>query len=111
MAWRNNRDNHNLSAAGPRTCLVSFTDPARGIKHSVDVTAETLYEAAAIGLKLLRDGGWVGHPGPAARLEIHVRLPAVTHEITVQQLRRWAESSANTAAEELRKERVRRLLT
>ena len=109
MAWRNNSENFDLSR--PRTCIVSVSDPVRRIEHSVEVTAETLYEAAAVGFKLLRDGGWVDHPGPAARLGINVRLPAVTHEITIQQLRRWAESSAITPAEKLRKERVRQLLT
>jgi hypothetical protein len=109
MAWRNNSENHNLSM--PRTCIVSVSDPVRRVEHSVEVTAETLYEAAAIGFRLLRDGGWVDRPGPAARLGIQVRLPAVTHEITIQQLRRWAESSAITPAEKLRKERIRRLLT
>jgi hypothetical protein len=111
MAWRNNSENFNLSAVGPRSCIVSVSDPARRIEHSVEVSAETLYEAAAIGFTLLREGGWVDHPGPAAQLEIHVRLPAVTHEITIQQLRRWAESHAITPAEKLRKARIRRLLT
>jgi hypothetical protein len=30
-----------------RTCRVSFTD-SEGLRHSVDVQAETLYEAAAL---------------------------------------------------------------
>lgn len=38
-----------------RSCVVSFTDN-RGVQHSVEVTAETLFEAAALGVALLRKG-------------------------------------------------------
>src|SRR3954463_8511583 len=45
------------SVASP-TCVVSFKSPS-GIVHSVDVSADSLYEAAAIGLSMLRQDGWV----------------------------------------------------
>jgi hypothetical protein len=32
------------------------------------------------------------NPGPASRFEIQVRPPAVTHSVTVGQVRRWIES-------------------
>jgi len=34
----------------------------------------------------------------------------VTHEVSVQQLQRWSESTAVTPAERLRKNRVREML-
>jgi uncharacterized protein (UPF0210 family) len=41
------------SAAMPlRTCTVSFNGPS-GIRHSVDVTAESVYEAAALERRTL----------------------------------------------------------
>ena len=40
-----------------RSCTVSFRGPS-GITHSVDVQAETLYEAAALGVSLLKKDGW-----------------------------------------------------
>ena len=90
----------------PRACVVSFSDSS-GIQHRVEVTADTLYEAAALGLKLLREHGWTSPIGPATRLEVRVSQPTVTHEVTVLQLRRWSESTAVTPDERVRKDRVR----
>ena len=57
-----NIQRRSLPAVPLRPCLVSFTD-SRGVQHSVEVTAETLFEAAALGVALLRkDLG--GHPKP-----------------------------------------------
>jgi hypothetical protein len=53
---------------------------------------------------------WVEPPGPATRLEIQVSHPTVKHEVTVQQLQRWAESSAITPDERIRKSRVLTML-
>ncbi len=33
----------------PKSCTVSFIGPA-GVRHSVDVSAESLYEAAIVGV-------------------------------------------------------------
>jgi hypothetical protein len=93
----------------PRSCVVSFSD-SRRVKHSVEVTAESLFEAAALGLSLLRAHEWVEPPGPATRLEIQIGQPTVTHEVSILQLQRWSESTAVTPAERLRKNRVRKML-
>jgi hypothetical protein len=84
---------------------------ANGVEHGVEVMAESLYEAAAMGLALLKKDGWAGgNPGPLTRLRVEVREPAVEHSLTVQQLRRWADRTAVSPAERLRKERLRALL-
>ena len=93
----------------PESCVVSFSD-SRHVKHPVEVTAKSLFGAAALGLSLLRAHEWVEPPGPAKRLEIQIGQPTVTHEDSVQQLQRWSESTAVTAAERLRKNRVREML-
>jgi hypothetical protein len=41
-----------------RTCVVSYSDQ-ENIRHSGEVTAETLYEAAVLGLKPLKRPGEV----------------------------------------------------
>jgi hypothetical protein len=81
-----------------------------GVQHAVDVSADTLFEAAALGFQALLRDGWVEPLGPATRLEIEVRNPSVRHEVTVQQVRRWAEGAAASPAERLRKERVLAML-
>jgi hypothetical protein len=49
----------------PKTCTASFRD-SDGVRHSVDVGAETLYQAAVLALKSFREGECV--PGPASKL-------------------------------------------
>ena len=66
-----------------RTCTVSFTGPS-GVRHSVEVTAESIYEAAALGVSPLKDGGWADAIAPGTELEIEVREPATCHRLTVQ---------------------------
>ena len=60
-----------------------------GISHSVDVEAETHYEAGGIGLARLKKDGWIEGLGPGTLLEIAVREPWTHHSLTVQQLQRW----------------------
>src|SRR3954470_13415084 len=91
-----------------RTCTVSFKSPT-GIAHSVEVEAETLYEAAGLGLARLKKDGWVEGLGPATKLEISVREPSTTHTVSVQQLQRWIDGGVGSPAEVLRKARVRHL--
>ena len=89
--------------------MVSFQSPT-GIAHSVEVQAETLYEAAALGLGLLKKDGWIEGLGPATRLEITVREPATSHVITVQQFQRWLNGIADSPADVLRKAKLKALV-
>jgi hypothetical protein len=82
-----------------------------GVQHSVEVTADSLYEAAALGLRLLQRNGWVDAAGPATRLEVEVSEPVVKHQVTVQQIQRWMDSTAVTPEDRVKKNRVRDLLT
>ena len=65
-------------AVALRTCTVSFTGPS-GIRHSVEVTAESIYEAAGLGVSALRKSGWTDAIAPGTELEIQVRnrLPLI----------------------------------
>ena len=92
-----------------RSCTVSFRGPS-GITHSVDVQAETLYEAAALGVALLKKDGWIEGLGPGTRLEIAVRGPATTHVLSVQHLQRWLDGVTKTPLDALRKAKLRQLL-
>ena len=59
-----------------RLCTVALTDSS-GVRHTVDVCAESLFEAAGLGLAALRKNGWVEKPGRAAHLEVTVLEPVV----------------------------------
>ena len=98
-----------IEAMAPKTCTVSVTD-ASGSRHSVEVLAESLYEAAALGLKLLRDAEWVETLGPMTRLQLQVRAPTVMHEVTIQQLQRWLDGAPISPHEAVRKARLKSIL-
>ena len=94
----------------PRSCVVTLTD-SRGIRHSVEVTAESLFEAGVLAVTTFRKAGWVEEaPGLASRLEIEVREPAVKHTVTLAQLQRWANAATKSPAERLKREHLRQLL-
>jgi hypothetical protein len=59
-----------------RACTVSFTDH-EGIRHSVTVQAETLFEAVAVAMVTFGEHHCL--PGPTSLMEVEARSPSVTH--------------------------------
>jgi hypothetical protein len=49
------------------------------VRHSVDLDAESVYEAAIRGVHLLKRDGWVDNMGLGTEVEVEVREPATTH--------------------------------
>jgi hypothetical protein len=76
----------------------------------VEVLAESLYEAAVIGLNLLKQDGWVDVVAPGPQLEVRVSHPATTHSVSVAQLRRWVDGIAVSPEELLKKGKMKALL-
>jgi len=76
----------------------------------VDVTADSLFEAAATALAIFKKDGWTDPVGSAARLEVEVREPAVTHTVSVLQIQRWLQGATTSPNERVRKDRLRELL-
>ena len=92
-----------------RTCLVSFTD-SEGIRHSVEVTASTLYEAAVFAITQFRRCGFTANaPGPATRLTVAVKQPSTAHEVQWGKVETWLESAGKPNEQGL-KSRLRELL-
>ena len=106
---RTKRESDTLWRVPLRLCTVSFKSPT-GIIHGVDVEAETLYEAAGLGLARLKRDGWIEGLGPGSRLEIQVREPSTIHSLTVQQLHRWVDGTTANPGEVLRRTRVKQML-
>jgi hypothetical protein len=92
-----------------QTCSVTLTD-SRGVRHTVDVTAESLFEAAAHALAVFKRDGWTDPVGPATRMEVEVRAPSVRHAVTVLQIERWLQGATSSPNERVRKDRLRQLL-
>ena len=71
-----------------------------GIDHTVEVTAESLYEAVGKALMLLRQDRWVEDIGEGlTEVRVRVSQPTVEHKVLVKDFRRWMESRGKTPAE------------
>ena len=90
-----------------RACRVEVRD-AEGNLHGAGVNAESLYEAAALGLKLLRDAQWSSSIPSAATLVVTVTSPVVRHSVSVRGVERWLNEPARSPEEKLRKARIGR---
>jgi hypothetical protein len=88
-------------------CIVSFVD-LDGVRHSVEVQADGLYEAAVLALCGFRKHEL--EPGGLAQLEIEVRS-SVTHMVTVTKVREWLKRGVRTPKEAVLKERLRALMS
>lgn len=76
----------------------------------MDVTADSLFEAAAIALAVFKKDAWTDPVGSAARLEVEVREPPVKHTVTVLQIQRWLQGATSSPNERVKKDRLRALL-
>jgi hypothetical protein len=92
-----------------RPCTVSFKD-ARGIRHSAEVEAESLYEAAVLGVRRLNDDPWTEKIGPSTVLDIEVREPSTKHALSFQQVERWLAGATTNPVESMRKAKLKMLL-
>ena len=93
-----------------RTCRVSYSDP-KGVEHAVEVTADSLYEAVAQGLRVFRENAWIDEVGAGnPTISVVVRQPEVEHKVHIRDFERWLESQGRTPAEASLKTRIRELL-
>jgi hypothetical protein len=98
-----------LAAMAVRVCAVSFTD-ARGVRHSVEVEAESLYHAVVLGVARLRKDPWIERVGEATPMDVEVRAPATKHTISLQQVERWLAGATANPTEASKKARLKMLL-
>jgi hypothetical protein len=77
------------------------------IRHSVEVEAQSLYEAAVLAIRVFRQHDC--EPREANRLEIEVRS-AVVHTLSIKKINEWLNGGARTPKEAVTKERFRALL-
>jgi hypothetical protein len=93
-----------------RSCRVSFTD-SEGIEHSVQVPAESLYEAAVEAMAAFRRSVLAEMPlGSATQLTIKVKAPEEEHTITIGKVLAWLDGVANSPSEKLKKNRLKERL-
>ena len=88
-------------------CVVSFVD-LDGIRHSVEVEAEGLYEASVLGICTFRKHHL--EPAGLTQLEVEVRS-SVTHTLSVQKVQDWLQRGVRSPKEAVLKDRLRTLLS
>jgi hypothetical protein len=87
-------------------CIVSYAD-LDGVRHSVEVEAEGLYEAAVLGIAAFRKHDLT----PAGLTELHIEVRStIMHALTVQKVQQWLARGVMSPKEAVLKERLRALL-
>jgi hypothetical protein len=89
-------------------CLVSFED-SHGIRHTAEVTADTVYEAAVLGIRAISTE-WAEEPRLMTRIAVEVKAPAVRHELTFKLLQEWLCKGSRTPKEMARRGRLKAML-
>jgi hypothetical protein len=88
---------------------VSFADQ-RGIRHTVDVQAESLFEAAVLAVQTFRQDPWLERISPATLLDVEVRQPPTKHAVTLQQVERWLAGATPNPTEASKKAKLKMIL-
>lgn len=92
-----------------KTCKVTYKD-LEGVRHTVEVVAESVYEASVLALSALTKHEWVDNVGPGTRLDIQIVEPNVTHTLLVAQLRQWLDRAPTSPADSVKRQRLKGLL-
>jgi hypothetical protein len=93
-----------------RRCTVSFTD-STGVTHAVEVSAASLFEAAALAVAEFRRCGFGDAAvGAGTSLAVTVQQPITTHTMRMSRLEAWLNSSGKSPAEQALKVRLKEVL-
>jgi len=97
-------------AMAVRSCRVTITD-TEGVSHTVGVTASTLYEAVALGLKAIRSHNWVeGISEQFGTVRVSVTDIPVEHTVKLRDFTSWLERTAGSPKDVTARSRVREIL-
>ena len=93
-----------------RLCRVTVCD-MEGVKHSVEVTASTLYEAVALGLSAIRQQDWAGEIAQGLNsVDVNVTAVPVTHSVKMQDFNKWLSRTGGTPSDISQRKHIRRIL-
>ncbi len=95
-----------LDSRAMGSCIVSYLD-TEGIRHSVEVEAGSIYEAAVLGVCAFRKHDC--EPLGLNKLEIEIRS-SIRHTLTVKKMHEWLSGGAKTPKEAVIKDRLLGLL-
>jgi len=92
-------------------CIVRLRD-CHNTEHSVEVYAESLYEAVLRGLRRLQDVGWESNTDETIqRVEVEIQQEPTRHIVDVPKLLKWIQEDSMYPAQQTRKTKLRKLLS
>jgi hypothetical protein len=93
-----------------RTCTVAVKD-VQDVEHSIEVSAETLYEAIATALAALQKDIWVGEIGQGfTTVTVLVQQLPIKHEIKMKDFLSWLNRQGRSPAEVILKQKLEKIL-
>jgi hypothetical protein len=93
-----------------RACKVTIRD-MDGVSHTVDVTAETLYEAVALGMAAIRTDEWVtGIAQGLNAVKVRVTNVPVEHEVILSDFTKWLDKTNGSPREMSDRKRIKSIL-
>ena len=92
-----------------RSCSITVQD-LEGVAHTVEVTAESLYEAIAQGLAALQRSDWVAGFQQGI-VKVSVADVQVEHQVKLTDFTKWLErTNASSPREMIQRQRLRTIL-
>ena len=92
-------------------CVVRLKD-SHDTEHSVEVFAESLYEAVLRGLSRLQIVGWENNTNETIkRVEVEIDQEPTRHIVDVPKLLKWIQEDSMYPAQQTRKAKLRKLLS
>jgi len=80
-----------------RTCRVTCRD-AQGVEHTVQVTAQSLFEAVAQALRVFREHDWSDEPNSrSANVVVTIKPAEVEHRVRIKDFEAWLGSVHQTS--------------
>ena len=93
-----------------RSCRVTICD-MEGVKHTVEVTASTLYEAVAFGLVAIREQDWAGEIAEGLNtVDVSVTTVPVVHSVKMQDFNKWLSRKGGTPSDISQRKHIRQIL-
>ena len=89
-----------------KSCKVICCD-TEGIEHAVSVSAESLYDAVAQGLKVFRTSEWVSPVAGNTVIRVRIKEAEIEHRVRVRDFEAWLERSNKSPGEMVRRQRIR----
>jgi hypothetical protein len=93
-----------------KSCRVTIAD-MDGVSHTVVVTAETLYEAVALGVASIRSKDWVGGLDQVfSCVEVSVSEIPTKHTVRLKDFNSWLEKEGGAPRDVIHRKKVRQIL-